>query len=299
MAKKLIKKPATKKAAPKAAAKPKAKKAAVKKPAKAPAKAVKKPVAKKIVKKAAKPAPAKKVVKPVAKKVAKPVAKKVTKPAAKPAAKVVAKVAPIQKPAAKVAPVAKPVVVAKPVPVAKPAPVVAPKPVIKPAPPKPIAKPVPPPPAPRPVPTERMSAADLAYFENLLVEKRASLVSELEAIEDANLSRSQTDQGGELGGYTNHLADAASDYTTLETNLELAEREGKYLIYIEEALERVRKGTYGICKVCSCLIPKARLEVVPTATKCVNCKQETKKREAVEQQQELARMYAKEALRKG
>lgn len=296
MAKKLIKKPATKKAAPKAAAKPKAKKAAVKKPAKAPAKAVKKPVAKKVVKKAAKPAPAKKVVKPVAKKAAKPVAKVVAKkPVAKPVAKKVTM--PTAKPAAKV--VAKAAPIAKPVVVAKPAPVVAPKPVIKPAPPKPIAKPVPPPPAPRPVPTERMSAADLAYFENLLVEKRASLVTELEAIEDANLSRSQTDQGGELGGYTNHLADAASDYTTLETNLELAEREGKYLIYIEEALERVRKGTYGICKVCSCLIPKARLEVVPTATKCVNCKQETKKREAVEQQQELARMYAKEALRKG
>jgi DnaK suppressor protein len=143
-----------------------------------------------------------------------------------------------------------------------------------------------------------MAVEDLQFFEALLLEKRATLVSELDSIEDANLSRSQTDQGGELSGYTNHLADAASDYTTLETNLELAEREGKYLINIEDALERIRKGTYGVCKVCHCLIPKKRLEVVPTATKCVNCKQETKKREAVEQQQELVKMYAKEAARK-
>ena len=87
-------------------------------------------------------------------------------------------------------------------------------------------------------------------------------------------------------------------HTTLETNLELAERESKYLVYIEEALERVRKGTYGVCKICQGLIPKARLEAVPTATKCVNCKEETKKREVIEQQQELARMFAKEAARK-
>jgi DnaK suppressor protein len=202
--------------------------------------------------------------------------------------------------------VAKPI--AKPV-VAKPAakPVVA-KPAIAPVPtkvaPAPVVKPVvKPAPAPEvkivvPVIPQRMAVEDLQFFEALLLEKRATLVSELDSIEDANLSRSQTDQGGELSGYTNHLADAASDYTTLETNLELAEREGKYLINIEDALERIRKGTYGVCKVCHCLIPKKRLEVVPTATKCVNCKQETKKREAVEQQQELVKMYAKEAARK-
>ena len=144
----------------------------------------------------------------------------------------------------------------------------------------------------------KMPDKDLRYFEDLLLERRAKLVEELSAIEDANLSHSQTEQGGEISGYTNHLADAASDYTTLETNLELAERESKYLVYIEQALERVRKGTFGVCKVCLGLIPKARLEAVPTATKCVNCKEETKKREVIEQQQELARMFAKEAARK-
>ncbi|HSQ42850.1 MAG TPA: TraR/DksA C4-type zinc finger protein [Fibrobacteraceae bacterium] len=143
-----------------------------------------------------------------------------------------------------------------------------------------------------------MSDRDLEHFEKLLMGKRSKLVHELESIEEANLSSNQTDQGGELSGYTNHLADAASDYTTLETNLGLAEREGKYLINIEEALDRIRKKTYGICKICKNLIPKARLEAVPTATKCVNCKQETKKREAVEQQQELARMFAKISARK-
>lgn len=143
----------------------------------------------------------------------------------------------------------------------------------------------------------RMSKKDLDYFEDLLKTKRTELVQELGFIEQSNLFQSQKDQGGELSGYTNHLADAASDYTSLETNFDLAEREGKYLVYLEEALERVRKGTFGVCKVCEQLIPRARLEAVPTATKCVNCKEESKKREREEGKVEMARMYAEQQRR--
>lgn len=135
----------------------------------------------------------------------------------------------------------------------------------------------------------KMSAEDLQYFEDLLKQRRAKLVEELRNIEDSNLFTNQNNQGGELSGYTNHLADAASDYTTLDTNFGLAEREGKYLVYIEQALSRIKKETYGICKVCNELIPKRRLEAVPTATKCVSCKEEGKKQEAIEQQMAMAR----------
>jgi DnaK suppressor protein len=265
----------------KAVAKPAAKPA----PKAAPVKAVAKP--------AAKPAPKAAPVKPVAKLAPKAVpAKAVAKTASKKAIPSVVNqpivseekdASPVAKIVPQAAPKQTPVAVAK-------APVVvhrihsAAKPVIE-------AKIV----NTEPV---KMSPEDLAYFEKLLIEKRSTLVQELDAIEESNLSRSQTDQGGELSGYTNHLADAASDYTALETNLELAERESKYLIYIEEALERVHRGTYGICKSCLFLIPKGRLEAVPTATKCVNCKQDTKKREVVEKQHEMARVFAREAARK-
>ena len=52
----------------------------------------------------------------------------------------------------------------------------------------------------------------------------------------------------------------------------MASREGKYLFYIEEALDRVRNGTFGVCKKCGKLIPKPRLEAVPTAKMCIECK---------------------------
>ena len=68
-------------------------------------------------------------------------------------------------------------------------------------------------------------------------------------------------------------------------------------MYLEEALERVRKGTFGICKVCEDLIPRSRLEAVPTATKCVNCKEESKKKEREDGKVEMARMFAEQQRR--
>jgi RNA polymerase-binding protein DksA len=140
--------------------------------------------------------------------------------------------------------------------------------------------------------TVRMPQADLDHFEALLKEKRATLVEEITTIEQNNLRQNQKDQGGELSGYTTHPADAASDYESLVTNLDLADRTSKYLKHIETALKRIEAGTFGVCKVCGKLIPRARLEVVPTATKCVNCKEETKKKEAEEERLAQIRAYA-------
>lgn len=145
--------------------------------------------------------------------------------------------------------------------------------------------------------TVKMNAKDLAFFEDLLLDRRRELVSAQSQSERANIFHSQKDQNGELAGYSNHLADAASDYTSLETNFDLAAREGKYLVYLEEAIQRVKKGTFGICKVCENLIPKPRLEAVPTATKCVDCKEETKRKEREENRIEMARLFAEQQRR--
>lgn len=43
---------------------------------------------------------------------------------------------------------------------------------------------------------------------------------------------------------------------------------------LAEALERVRDGSYGICRACGCRIPRRRLEALPTATLCVVCQEQ-------------------------
>ena len=141
----------------------------------------------------------------------------------------------------------------------------------------------------------KMSDADLKFFEEMLVEKRRQLVTAQSESERANAFQGQKSQAGDGGD--SDSADSATDYNTLETTFSLAAREGKYLVYLEEALQRIRNGTFGICKVCKQLIPKARLMAVPTATKCVNCKEETKKKEQENNRMEMARLFA-EAQRK-
>ena len=236
----------------------------------------------------AKKAPAKK---PAAKKAApakKPAAKKAPakKPAAKkaaPAKKVVAKKPAAKKPAPKKTPAAKKPV-AKKAPAKKP---VAGKAAPKAAAKKPAAKPAPKPVAAKPAPKapakkaeKRYSKRDLELFRKLLQQKKSELMESLDSIQTNAIYTSHSDQTGELSGVgTNHLADAASDINALETNFGLAEREGKLLRYIEEAIKRMDDGTYGVCKGCGDLIPKARLQAVPTATRCVDCKQNTKVQE--------------------
>jgi RNA polymerase-binding protein DksA len=146
----------------------------------------------------------------------------------------------------------------------------------------------------------KMSDADLKFFEEMLIEKRRQLVTAQSDSERANAFQGQKNQAGD--GSDSDSADSATDYNSLETNFSLAAREGKYLVYLEEALKRIKNGTFGVCKVCNQLIPKARLMAVPTATKCVNCKEETKKKEILDNRMEMAKMFAeaqrKEMLRK-
>ena len=57
-----------------------------------------------------------------------------------------------------------------------------------------------------------------------------------------------------------------------EKNLLFAQREGSYIDYLDEALQRVEDGSFGTCRTCGGEIGRARLEAVPTAPQCIECK---------------------------
>ena len=118
----------------------------------------------------------------------------------------------------------------------------------------------------------RMLKPELKFFENLLNEKKETLLQELGYLEDNTMRLSSKEGAGDLSSHAYHLADHATETQDREQAFHMASREGKYLFYIEEALDRVRNGTFGICKKCSKLIPKPRLEAVPTAKLCIDCK---------------------------
>lgn len=73
------------------------------------------------------------------------------------------------------------------------------------------------------------------------------------------------------------VVDFALDSAQNEINSQLAEVESRELASIENALERMRTGQYGICEMCNTRIPMARLNALPYATLCINCQREAER----------------------
>ena len=76
--------------------------------------------------------------------------------------------------------------------------------------------------------------------------------------------------------YSTHMADQGTDAQEREKAFYYASREHRHLNYLNEALERVKDGSYGICISCGKDIPKERLEAVPITQHCVPCKMDEK-----------------------
>ena len=71
--------------------------------------------------------------------------------------------------------------------------------------------------------------------------------------------------------------DLASEERDREISFILSDRERGKLQLVEEALERIGDGTYGICEMCEAEIAPARLEAMPFTRLCVNCQAEREK----------------------
>ena len=70
-------------------------------------------------------------------------------------------------------------------------------------------------------------------------------------------------------------ADLALDYGDRARRLSLLEQLEDKLADIQEAIDRLKNGTYGICTNCGDAIVPERLEALPYAELCINCQQKT------------------------
>ncbi len=68
------------------------------------------------------------------------------------------------------------------------------------------------------------------------------------------------------------IAKYGTDTNYQELQGTLSEKEYVKLTKLRKALKRIDNGTYGICFICGCYIPESRLEIVPYARYCVECK---------------------------
>jgi len=114
-----------------------------------------------------------------------------------------------------------------------------------------------------------LTAADMEHFKQMLLEKRREILVNVNEMEDETLKKSRLDAAGDLSSMPIHMADIGSDNYEQEFTLGLMDSERKLLKEIDDALQRVEQGTYGICEGTGKQIQKARLEAQPWARYCV------------------------------
>ncbi len=132
------------------------------------------------------------------------------------------------------------------------------------------------------------SQKDLDHFRQIILEKRDEIIDQLQNLKDQMLDPTTGEYINENSPYSLHMAEQGTDAMEREKTFLYAQRENKFLGYLEDALKRIDAGTYGICIECidepqhlcdTCpLIPKARLEAVPHSQLCLPIKQRQEKR---------------------
>ncbi len=124
---------------------------------------------------------------------------------------------------------------------------------------------------------KKYSKTQLKKFQKLIEEKMGYVHDEVETIKEG-VGTASNKQGGLTPDsiYSLHMADAGTDSHEQEKNFMLMNRGSDYFGKLEIALERIKDGTFGICKICEELIVEERMLEVPNATKCVGCKETEK-----------------------
>ena len=124
---------------------------------------------------------------------------------------------------------------------------------------------------------KKYTKSQLKKFQKQIVEKMGSVSEEVDTLREG-IGSATNKQGGVTPDaiYSLHMADAGTDSHEQEKNFMLMNRGSDYFKSLEIALERIREGSFGICKICLDLIPEERMMAVPSATKCVDCKEKEK-----------------------
>lgn len=118
-----------------------------------------------------------------------------------------------------------------------------------------------------------MDRTELEAIEQLLQRERSKILRSLGRFsEQAKQTRDSAD--ADLASYSFHMADQGTDAMEREKSFLFASKEGRYLYRLEEALRRLynEPENFGICQSCKNPIPFQRLEALPHARYCLDCK---------------------------
>ena len=118
---------------------------------------------------------------------------------------------------------------------------------------------------------EKFSAAKLETYKTRLIALRNRIRGDVSTMTDGALSLSRSEAAGDLSVLPTHMADIGGDNFEQEQTLSFIRSDNETLGLIDEALVRIKEGTFGICEDCGASIPKVRLNVLPFAANCIHC----------------------------
>ncbi|MDF2788577.1 MAG: ral stress protein [Neobacillus sp.] len=114
-----------------------------------------------------------------------------------------------------------------------------------------------------------LSKEELAYFKKRLLQMKEETIQMVEASQPLSF-----EDYGELTSYDNHFADSATQLEEREKQRVLHETANNLLEEVNEALERIKTGTYGVCVDTGKSIPYERLKALPYAKRTVEAQKE-------------------------
>ncbi len=115
----------------------------------------------------------------------------------------------------------------------------------------------------------KLTKKELEKYRRLLEEKKNSL--------SAELAKARTAEEETTEEATQDIADKAVSSYTREFLYSLSDGDRTTLLQIDEALDRIDEGTYGMCTSCSAPMAEKRLMAVPWTPYCIDCKELSEK----------------------
>jgi DnaK suppressor protein len=112
----------------------------------------------------------------------------------------------------------------------------------------------------------RENLMDVTPYKEALLRKRGEILATGGTAKPLQASMETNTRQGDL-------ADQASGNNEVHIQLKLKQTDAKILQAIEEALWRIEKGTYGVCRDCGEAISEARLHAIPWTRVCITCKE--------------------------
>lgn len=107
-------------------------------------------------------------------------------------------------------------------------------------------------------------------FRDVLLDERRRVAAAIDFLHEENPGSIEDET--QEARIDNHVAETASVTLDREIDYSLEENSEHVLAAIDEALRRIEDGTFGTCARCGQPIGQARLEAMPYATKCIECK---------------------------